>query len=50
MAVYSATPGRLNLTLRAGDDFSALIDFSISLTGAAFVATISSVVLVLALS
>ena len=44
MAVYSATPGRLNLTLRAADDFSALIDFSISLTGAAFAATISSVV------
>ena len=45
MATYSAAPGRLNLTVRAGDDFSALIDFDpITLTGHTFTSTISSAV------
>ena len=45
MATYSATPGKLNLTVRAGDDFSALIDFDpIALTGHTFTSTIASVV------
>lgn len=33
MASYSQNPGRLNLILRAGDDFSTTIDFDVSLTG-----------------
>lgn len=44
MATYSAIPGKLNFALRAGDDFSALVDFSISLTGHTMSSTIYSVV------
>lgn len=31
MPSYEQLPGRLNLAFRAGDDFSSLIDFSISM-------------------
>lgn len=44
MATYSAIPGKLNFALRAGDDFSALVDFSISLAGHTMSSTIYSVV------
>lgn len=33
MATYEQLPGRLNLTFRAGDYFSTIVDFSIGLTG-----------------
>jgi len=43
-ASYEQLPGTLNLTMRAGDEFSALVDFSISLAGYAVHADIVSVV------
>ena len=44
MPTYAATPGTLNLAMRAGDDFSALIDFSVSLTAYTMTSSIQSVV------
>lgn len=44
MASYDQTPGTLNLALNGGDDFSVLIDLSISLTGYTVAASLTSVV------
>ena len=33
MSSYSQLPGRLNLLLKAGDDFSTTVDFDVSLSG-----------------
>lgn len=44
MPSYDQTPGLLNLSLKAGDDFSTLIDFSISMTGYTVTASMTSVV------
>jgi hypothetical protein len=44
MPSYDQTPGLLNLSLKAGDDFSTLIDFSIGMTGYAVTASMTSVV------
>jgi hypothetical protein len=44
MPSYDQTPGLLNLSLKAGDDFSTLIDFSIGMTGYAVTASMKSVV------
>lgn len=41
---YEQTPGRLNLAFSRGDDFSALIDFSIDLTGYTVTSGITSLV------
>lgn len=45
MPSYDQTPGNLNLSLKAGDDFSAIIDFSpITMTGYTVTASINSLV------
>lgn len=44
MATYSALPGKLNISAKRGDDFSALVDFSVSLTSFTMASTIISVV------
>lgn len=44
MASYDQTPGVLNLQLVRGDDFSALIDFSISMTGYTCTSSLTSLV------
>lgn len=44
MATYSQVPGTLNLSLVRGDDFSALIDVSINLTGYTTTASVASAV------
>ena len=44
MASYDQTPGTLNLSFARGDDFSALVDFSIGLTGYTVSATMTSLV------
>lgn len=44
MPSYDQTPGLLNLSMKAGDDFSTLIDFSISMTSYAVTASMTSVV------
>lgn len=44
MASYDQTPGALNLSFKRGDDFSALLDFSISLASYTVTAAISSLV------
>lgn len=41
---YDQTPGALNLTMKRGDDFSALVDFSINMTGYTTVASVVSAV------
>ena len=41
---YGQLPGKLNLAFNQGDDFSSLIDFSISLDGYAVSAGITSLV------
>lgn len=45
MPSYEQTPGSLNLSLKAGDDFGALVDFSpLTMTGYTVTASISSLV------
>lgn len=45
MPSYDQNPGTLNLSLKAGDDFSALVDFSpITMTGYTVTAAVSSLV------
>jgi hypothetical protein len=44
MPSYDQLPGRLNVAFRASDDFSALIDFSVALTGFSMSAPITSAV------
>jgi hypothetical protein len=44
MPSYDQLPGTLNLSLVRGDDFSALVDFSISMTGYTVTAEMVSVV------
>ena len=41
---YEQTPGRMNIAFNRGDDFSALIDFSISMTGYTVTSGITSLV------
>lgn len=43
-ASYEQTPGRMNLAFKRGDDFSALIDFSIAMTGYTVTSSITSLV------
>ena len=42
MASYDQSPGRLNLAFSRGDDFSTMIDFSITMTGYTVTAAITS--------
>jgi hypothetical protein len=44
MPSYDQTPGTLNLSFRRGDDFSALVDFSITMTGYTVEASMQSLV------
>jgi|688.fasta_scaffold1207468_2 hypothetical protein len=44
MPSYDALPGKLGLSLKAGDDFSALIDFSVSLTATTMTSAVYSLV------
>lgn len=44
MATYEQLPGVLNLAFRRGDDFSALVDFSIGMAGYAVTASLTSAV------
>lgn len=45
MASYDQSPGALNFSLKSGDDFSALVDFSpITMSGYTVSASISSLV------
>lgn len=44
MATYQQLPGTLNLAVRRGDDFSSMVDFSVSLTSYTMASTILSVV------
>ncbi len=44
MPSYDQTPGTLNLSFRRGDDFSALVDFSIAMTGYTVEASMQSLV------
>lgn len=44
MSSYDQTPGSLNLSFRRGDDFSVLIDLSISLVGYSVTASVTSLV------
>lgn len=44
MSAYRQLPGRLDLAIKSGDDFSANVDFSISLSGVTMASTIASVV------
>lgn len=41
---YDQTPGTLNLSLNRGDDFSVLIDLSISIVGYSVTAAVTSLV------
>jgi hypothetical protein len=41
---YDQAPGSLNLSFNRGNDFSALIDLSIAVTGYSFTASITSLV------
>ena len=43
-STYEQAPGRLNLSFNRGNDFSALVDFSISMTGYQVAASIASLV------
>lgn len=45
MSSYDQTPGNLPLSFVRGDSFSALLDFSIDLTGYTFAASLVSVVI-----
>lgn len=42
MATAQQLPGRLDLAFRRGDDYGTLVDFSVSLTGYTFSASITS--------
>lgn len=44
MASYDQTPGSLNIAFNRGDDFSALVDFSIGMTGYTVSASMTSLV------
>jgi hypothetical protein len=44
MATASTLPGSLNLSVKAGDELSQLVDFSISLTGYTFTAEVVSAI------
>jgi hypothetical protein len=44
MPSYDQTPGTLNIAFNRGDDFSALVDFSIGMTGYTVTAGITSLV------
>jgi len=44
MPSYDQTPGSLNLAFNRGDDFSALVDFSIGMTGYTVTAAVTSLV------
>ena len=44
MASYDQTPGTLNLSFKRADDFSAMVDFSISLASYTVTAGITSLV------
>lgn len=44
MSSYDQTPGALSLSLNRGDDFSVLIDLSISAVGYTFTAGVTSLV------
>jgi hypothetical protein len=44
MPSYDQTPGPLSFSFARGDDFSALIDLSIAVTGYSFTASITSLV------
>lgn len=44
MPSYDQTPGSLNLSFARGDDFSALVDFSIGMTGYTVSASMTSLV------
>lgn len=44
MPSYDQTPGTLNLSFARGDDFSALVDFSIGMSGYTVTAGITSLV------
>jgi len=44
MPSYDQLPGKLNLSFVRGDDFSVLVDFSITMTGYAVTAEMVSVV------
>jgi hypothetical protein len=44
MANYEQLPGELNLAFNRGDDFSTLIDFSITMTGYSVTAAIYSLI------
>jgi hypothetical protein len=44
MASYDQLPGTLNLSFKRSDDFSALVDFSIGMTGYTVTADITSLV------
>lgn len=44
MPSYDQTPGTLNLSFARGDDFSALVDFSIAMTGYTVTAGMTSLV------
>ena len=50
MASYDQTPGTLNLAFNRGDDFSALVDFSIGMTGYTVSASMTSLVTTLMVS
>jgi hypothetical protein len=44
MPSYDQAPGTLNLSFSRGDDFSALVDFSISMSGYTVTAGVTSLV------
>jgi len=44
MSTYNQTPGTLTLKMNQGDDFSSLVDFSISLVGYTVTSNITSLV------
>lgn len=44
MPSYDQTPGSLNLAFNRGDDFSVLIDLSISIVGYSLTASVTSVI------
>ena len=44
MPSYDQTPGTLNLKMNQGNDFSSLVDFSISLTGYTVTSSVTSLV------
>lgn len=44
MATQSQTPGNLNLSVKRGDDYTAVVDFDIDLTGFSVTSSMSSLV------